>query len=192
MVVTTGASDPRPGITASPRPTGLDVRDLRPWPSRWLGPTLESMTAQAQAGVTVLDVHECWQLLRGTEVGRLAVVLDGRPDIFPVNFAVDHGSVVIRTAPGSKLTAALEGGAVAFECDGYEPALNQAWSVVLKGSVEVLRTMQELVDSVALPLFPWHAAPKPVFLRVVPDEVTGRRFVTVDPGRWRRAALLEP
>jgi hypothetical protein len=36
--------------------------------------------------------------------------------------------------------------------------------------------MQELFDAVDLPLFPWHAAPKPRFVRIEPDELTGRRF----------------
>ena len=32
-----------------------------------------------------------------------------------------------------------------------------------------------------LPLFPWHASPKHRFVRIVPDELTGRRFTVVVP-----------
>jgi hypothetical protein len=43
-----------------------------------------------------------------------------------------------------------------------------------------------MVDTVDLPLFPWHAAPKPCYLRIVPGEVTGRRFVVVPAAHWDR------
>jgi nitroimidazol reductase NimA-like FMN-containing flavoprotein (pyridoxamine 5'-phosphate oxidase superfamily) len=50
-----------------------------------------------------LPADECWELLRQSPVGRLAVVVAGDPDIFPINYVVDHGSIVIRTAAGTKL-----------------------------------------------------------------------------------------
>jgi nitroimidazol reductase NimA-like FMN-containing flavoprotein (pyridoxamine 5'-phosphate oxidase superfamily) len=134
--------------------------------------------------MTSLSAHDCWALLRGSEVGRLAVVVDGRPDIFPVNFVVDHGSVVIRTAPGTKLAAAVQGASVAFEVDGYDAAAGEAWSVVLKGQVERVRSIEDAEGTVGLPLFPWHAAPKPSFVRIAPGELTGRRFRVVDPAHW--------
>jgi nitroimidazol reductase NimA-like FMN-containing flavoprotein (pyridoxamine 5'-phosphate oxidase superfamily) len=127
-------------------------------------------------------------LLRDSEVGRLAVLVDGRPEIFPVNHVVDHGTVVLRTGPGTKLAAADHGTSVAFEVDGYDAAAGQAWSVVVKGVVERVETTQEMVDVVGLPLFPWHAAPKPCYVRVVPSDVTGRRFVVVAPEHWNTTA----
>jgi len=136
--------------------------------------------------VTSLTAHACWALLRDSEVGRLAVVHEGAPEIFPVNFVVDHGSVVVRTGPGTKLAAAAPGTSVAFEVDGYDAAAGRAWSVVLKGQVELVQTIQEMVDTVDLPLFPWHAAPKPCYLRIVPGELTGRRFVVVPAAHWHR------
>ena len=66
-----------------------------------------------------LRVPECWKLLRSAPVGRLATVVDGRPDIHPVNHLVDHGTVLFRTAEGTKLRAAV-GHDVAFEADGYD------------------------------------------------------------------------
>lgn len=142
------------------------------------------MPPQASTSVLHLPEHECWALLRASVVGRLAVVVDGRPEIFPVNYVVDHGSVVIRTGPGTKLAAAAGRAPVAFEADGYDPLVGQAWSVVLQGRAEMLQTMQEMIDTVALPLFPWHAEPKPCFVRVVPEDVTGRRFLAVPPAHW--------
>ena len=126
----------------------------------------------------------CWTLLRSIVVGRLAVCLHDRPEIFPVNFIVDHGTIVFRTAPGTKLTAATACPTVAFEADDYRPEVAEAWSVVVKGRAEQI-TRDDLMETVTLPLFPWHAGSKQRFIRIVPDEITGRRFHVVDSAVWR-------
>ena len=129
-------------------------------------------------GVLVLPEHECWMLLRSTEVGRLAVSGGDGPDIFPVNFVVDHATIVFRTAEGTKLAASVLGESVAFEIDGESDG--EAWSVVVKGTAVEIERMYELFDAVELPLYPWHAAPKHRYVRIVPELVTGRRFHVVD------------
>lgn len=128
----------------------------------------------------ILTDAECWSLLAGEEVGRLAVSITDHPDIFPVNFVVDDGQVVFRTAEGTKLAASVLGVAVAFEVDGYSPGSGQAWSVVLKGRAEEIETMDEMWAALDLPLFPWHATPKNRYVRIVTAEVTGRRFTVRD------------
>ena len=92
--------------------------------------------------MTVLDTHTCLDLLRRREVGRLAVSITDHPDIFPINYVVDRGTVVFRTAEGTKLAAALLGRGVAFEIDGYDPEAGEAWSVVVKGYAIEIEQMQ--------------------------------------------------
>ncbi len=143
-------------------------------------------TDEPTPGVAHLEPPACWALLRSHEVGRLAVSIGDRPDIFPINYVVDHGTVVFRTAEGTKLAGAIKGEAVAFETDGYEPDSGEAWSVVVKGHAEEISRIQELLDDTTdLPLFPWHAAPKQRFVRIVPDEISGRRFHIVDRDTWK-------
>lgn len=60
----------------------------------------------------------------------MAVATDDAADIFPINFVVDHGTVVFRTAAGTKLLAALGNRAVALEVDGFDAGARTAWSVV--------------------------------------------------------------
>jgi nitroimidazol reductase NimA-like FMN-containing flavoprotein (pyridoxamine 5'-phosphate oxidase superfamily) len=134
--------------------------------------------------MTVLEPHECWELLRTQDVGRLGIAIANKPDIFPVNFVVDHGTVVFRTAEGTKFAAAVLGEAVAFECDGYDAEAGEAWSVVLKGTAREVENMYEMFDALDLPLFPWHGAPKHQFVRIEPTDVTGRRFHIVDKATW--------
>ncbi len=55
----------------------------------------------------------------------------------------------------------------------------QAWSVVVHGSAERLEQLNDVFAAQDLPLFPWDASPKPVFVRIDPVRVTGRRFVAV-------------
>jgi hypothetical protein len=124
----------------------------------------------------VLDVNQCWSLLASVEVGRLAVAVAGDVDIFPLNFAIDDGAVVFRSAEGTKLVEVVLSRRVAFEVDGYEPVHGRAWSVVVKGKAELLDRFSDIYHAQDLPLFPWNASPKERFVRIVPDVLTGRRF----------------
>ncbi len=147
----------------------------------------------------VLSTSECWSRLRGTPVGRLAVVVHGHPDIFPVNHLVDHGSLLFRTAEGTKLAGAV-GHPVAFEVDGYGLDTGTAWSVVVKGLAAEVTRMDDVIDVMGYPLFPWHMSHKPHFIRIEPVSVTGRRYVVAGgafspyrPGLDReRVELSEP
>ena len=69
-------------------------------------------------GVTIeeLDETACAELLGAHHFGRIAVMVDGSPVIFPVNYLYQDGRVAIRTDPGTKLTGAAMG-SVAFEID---------------------------------------------------------------------------
>jgi uncharacterized protein len=133
------------------------------------------MTTGAGDAIAVLDRQTCWQLVAGEQVGRLAVSVDQHPELFPVNYAVDEATIVFRTAEGTKLSALFVDSAVAFEVDGHDADTGTAWSVVIKGHAAEV-PMQDLLDDLAFPLFSWTPTPKPRFMRVVPDEITGRRF----------------
>jgi nitroimidazol reductase NimA-like FMN-containing flavoprotein (pyridoxamine 5'-phosphate oxidase superfamily) len=141
----------------------------------------DSMTGMSTANggshstTEVLSQKECWELLRESVVGRLAVTVGGSPDIFPVNPVVDHGSIVFRTSAGTKLAAA-KGNDVAFEVDGYDPGTGRAWSVVVKGRTSEVWDVEDTIRALRLPLVPWQPGRKPRFVRIEPDTVTGRRF----------------
>ncbi|MFI7481021.1 pyridoxamine 5'-phosphate oxidase family protein [Kocuria sp. M1R5S2] len=135
--------------------------------------------------VEELPANECWELLGNSPVGRLAVWVEDHPEIFPVNYVVDHGTLVLRSGEGTKLGAALADVAVALETDGYDDSSGRAWSVVVKGRAARIQQVQELMDTVALPLFPWQEGRKGIFVRITPQFVTGRRFPVADPRVWR-------
>lgn len=123
----------------------------------------------------LLDQHVCWDLLRRGTVGRLAVVVDGEPDIFPINYVVDHGTIVFRTDTGRKLSAAANR-PVAFEIDGYEARDAVAWSVVVHGVGSEIRETDDVIDAMELSLVPWQQGAKARFIRIKASAVTGRRI----------------
>jgi uncharacterized protein len=136
------------------------------------------MVADAPLGIIELETEVCWDLLRGEEVGRLAVSVDRRPEIFPVNFAVDGRTVVFRTAEGTKFGSLSVDDHVAFEADGFDCATSEAWSVVIKGRAREVRMFDQPDDSTFW-LFPWNSTPKSRFVRITPERVSGRRFRVV-------------
>lgn len=146
---------------------------------------LESMmTKPSNQPAEEPSVQECWALLRGVSIGRLAVWTSDHPDIFPVNYAVDHGTLVFRTGLGTKLTAALGETPVAFEADGVDPSTGVAWSVVVKGSAARIDSTEEVLDSFSIMLFPWQSGRKDTFIRISPTSITGRKFKVADPAQW--------
>ncbi|MGD9793428.1 MAG: pyridoxamine 5'-phosphate oxidase family protein [Acidimicrobiia bacterium] len=132
-----------------------------------------------KTGMTLLDPEECWRLMGEAEVGRLAVSIAEHPDIFPINHAVDQRTVVFKTEAGTKLAGAVCGRAVAYEVDGYDSWSGDAWSVVIKGRAEELEKLVDLEHVEKLNLLPWSTSPKSRWVRIIADEISGRRFHVV-------------
>jgi uncharacterized protein len=132
------------------------------------------MSTLVSANTEVLTIDACWRLLDDSPVGRLAVVRGGEPDIFPVNYVVDHGGILFRTAAGPKLAAARDR-VVAFEADGYTAQDGSAWSVVVKGMAHPVEEVDAVAALRSARLDPWQSGAKPWLLRIDPTSVTGRR-----------------
>jgi len=123
----------------------------------------------------VLSAEESWKLLSSVALGRLVTCVEGHPEIFPVNFVVQHKTVLFRTAEfASKLLTVVMNARVAFEADDHNVA--EGWSVIVKGIAQVLNTSDEVAQAQRAQLLPWTAGEKPRYVRVFPSEITGRRF----------------
>lgn len=119
---------------------------------------------------------ECWRLLAGVPVGRLGVLNDSAPEIYPVNHAVDDGTIVFRTDPGSKVRGLLRSPAVCFEVDGIDPVHETGWSVLVKGQATHVVDPDDLRHLRSLELRYWSLGDKEQWVRITPTEVTGRRI----------------
>jgi nitroimidazol reductase NimA-like FMN-containing flavoprotein (pyridoxamine 5'-phosphate oxidase superfamily) len=130
------------------------------------------------ATVEELDIPTCLSLLRTTTLGRVAFLAGDEPLILPVNYKVDRGTVLFRSASGSKLRAGLDQAPVAFEADGHDDAGGSWWSVVLRGRAEVVHLPDDLEDVEGVDVRPVDPRRKPFTLRVVWETMTGRRIGT--------------
>jgi nitroimidazol reductase NimA-like FMN-containing flavoprotein (pyridoxamine 5'-phosphate oxidase superfamily) len=153
------------------------VRDLWDfWPCQLviaMG-NVPGMSIESQP-VSILSESECWNLLSSVALGRLVTSVDGHPAIFPVNFVVQHRTVLFRTSEGTKLVSAAINNQVLFEADDH--GVTEGWSVIVKGTARILRTHEEIDEAERAQLLPWIATVKQHFVRIRPLSVTGRRFV---------------
>ena len=123
--------------------------------------------------VTELTPEECWQMLRDEEFGRLAYRLVDEVHITPINYAVDGGTLLFRTAEGNKLLAVAMGSEVAFEIDRYGE--ESARSVVVRGNARLLPE-DEAHRAENVPLRPWVPTLKYNVVEIQPKVVSGRAF----------------
>ena len=96
-----------------------------------------SVTAAGPPPASLEDIpeEECFSLLATEDLGRLAVVREGRPEIFPVNYALVGRTVAIRTGPGAKLEGASLAH-VAFEVEQIDRYTRSGWVVEVRGFAE--------------------------------------------------------
>ena len=123
--------------------------------------------------VTELTSEECWEMLRAEEFGRLAYRLLEEVHITPINYAVEGGSLLFRTAEGNKLLAVVMGSDVALEIDRYGE--DWARSVVVRGPARLLPE-DEAHRAENVPLRPWTPTLKYNVVEIEPKVVSGRAF----------------
>lgn len=133
-----------------------------------------------EASPQVLTEEECWEFLGTEEFGRLAFRLVDEVHIVPINYAVESGALLFRTAPGDKLLAAAMGGAVAFETDRI--AGEQGTSVVVRGPARIL-SEDEAHRAELVALRPWVGDFKYEVVEISPVHLSGRSFRLDRP--WR-------
>ncbi len=138
---------------------------------------MAGMKTLPKEGMEVLSNDDCEQLLGSSSLGRLALVVNGEPEVFPVNYAFAEGVVVFRTALGLKLEKAPLT-KVAFEVDRVDTAHGIAWSVVVKGMAYDISTPGDHLPERLrrLAVHPQAPGAGKAWMAIHADSVTGRRF----------------
>jgi hypothetical protein len=93
-----------------------------------------------------------------------------------VNFAFDHGDIVIRTDRSGKLAAATRGAVVAFEADQLDLASQSGWSVTAVGPSGEVTNPDELARLRTIGLRSWAPGTRDYFIRISPVMLNGRRL----------------
>lgn len=123
-----------------------------------------------------LSRDECLQLLASRRFGRFAHVESARAlDVVPVNYlSRPDGSVLFRTGPGPKLSAADRRDVVAFQIDAIDEQQHTGWSVLVVGRAKRL-SHAEAAHLTALPQA-WATGPRHRFVLIEPTRIEGRRL----------------
>lgn len=133
--------------------------------------------------------QESADLLAASKVGRLGVVIDGRPEIFPVDHVYDRASssIVFPTSGGTKLHGALDWPFVAFEVDSLESPETGGWSVAVVGRAEEVTDPDDIARFEQARHVRWShpggawsdPGAATHWIRIVPTKVSGRRIKAV-------------
>ena len=135
----------------------------------------------AGSKLNVLRRQECWALVKGTDLGRLAFEMEGWPLVLPVNYHVDGDDIVIRSDPGRKLAAARRQVQAALQVDSIDRLHRSGWSVLVFAIATAVEDPSEVERLDQLGLRSWAASERASWIRLLPLEITGRRL----PHAWR-------
>lgn len=124
-----------------------------------------------------LDESESRRLLASVRWGRCGWSAADGPRILPVNYTLLDGNVFFRTALYGSLADAANGGAVALEADELDERLSSGWSVVVLGRAEQVQDPAELSSLFRRLPEPWAPGSRPVLVRILVSQMTGRRFL---------------
>ena len=123
-----------------------------------------------------LEREECLALLRSFTVGRVAIATsNGALLVVPVNYVVDGDVVVFRSDPGEKL-ARLHERPASFQIDFIDPYHRSGWSVLVQG----IAYRADASEVAHLDMVSWAGGDKPHWVRLVPEQITGRRLTPPD------------
>lgn len=122
-----------------------------------------------------LGTAECLELLAAHQVGRVAYCDDQGPVVLPVNYALDHGCVLIQISPHSTLARCLRATPASFQLDEFDDYTRTGWSVLVRGDAAY-------VESADLPTdddrpHTWAEGQRTLHVRITPRDISGRRLL---------------
>jgi uncharacterized protein len=123
-----------------------------------------------------LTRDQCLTLMASVPVGRIIYTRRALPAVELVNFAIDHGDIVIRTDRSGKLAAATRGAVVAFEADQVDVAGQSGWSVTAVGPSSEVTDPGELARLRTIGLRSWVPGERDHFICISPVMLNGRHL----------------
>ncbi|MFC4114229.1 pyridoxamine 5'-phosphate oxidase family protein [Nonomuraea zeae] len=134
-----------------------------------------------------LSAEDSLRLLASVPLGRVVFTRHALPAVRPVNHIVARGQIVIRSSPGTVLSAELAAfeTVVAFEADDLDVEQRLGWSVVVTGVARLVEDPGEVARYKAI-LRPWVAGEMEQVIRIRPEIITGFELVPAPvPGETR-------
>ena len=118
---------------------------------------------------------ECLELLASHKVGRVAYCDELGPVVLPVNYVLDHDTVLVQISPHSTLATHLRAAPASFEIDDFDDYNQAGWSVLVRGDAAY-------VDYADLPgddnrPVAWAEGQRTFHVRITPHDISGRRLL---------------
>ncbi|MGP3915947.1 pyridoxamine 5'-phosphate oxidase family protein [Nonomuraea sp. 10N515B] len=138
----------------------------------------DSRPAAAEPALEVLDREECLRLVAPGGIGRVAFNGSYGPTVLPVNYKIHEDAIVFRTSYGGPMDQDLRTGLegveikIGFQVDRIDEARQEGWSVLIQGPAHHVPP-DEVPD---VDVTPWAGGDRPLYIRIVPHQVTGRRI----------------
>jgi hypothetical protein len=123
-----------------------------------------------------LSRDECLRLMASVSVGRIIYTRRALPAVELVNFALDHGDIIIRTDSAGKLAVAIQHSVVAFEVDRLDADQQAGWSITAIGQSREVTDSAEIGQLQEMGLPSWAPGMREYFIRISPEILNGRRF----------------
>ncbi|MFC5827506.1 helix-turn-helix domain-containing protein [Nonomuraea insulae] len=137
--------------------------------------------ATAHPSLETLEEAECLRLIEPGGIGRVAFNSSRGPTVLPVNYKMQHGAIVFRTATGGAMDQDLRTGlegvdiVIAFQIDKIDEANREGWSVLVQGPAHHVPP-EEATGVAGVGITPWAGGERQLYIRIVPSRVTGRRI----------------
>jgi uncharacterized protein len=123
-----------------------------------------------------LSQGECLRLMASVPVGRIIYTRQALPAVELVNFALDHGDIIVRTGHSGTLAAATRGTVVAFQADSLDLSGQAGWSVTVIGQSHEVSDADEISRLEQIGLSSWAPREHEHFLRISPGILSGRQL----------------
>lgn len=123
-----------------------------------------------------LSVEECWQAVPPTGVARIGWTAPDGPTVIPVNHVIKDRTVWFRTSAHSAMAEQVDESQIAVLVDSIDTETHLGWSVQFKGRAAVLYREDQVPEEVRT-FRPWPAGARPLWIRLRPSAVSGRRLV---------------
>ncbi|MEV1178719.1 pyridoxamine 5'-phosphate oxidase family protein [Nonomuraea sp. NPDC049784] len=126
-----------------------------------------------------LSQAEALERLGAVSLGRLVFSYQALPDIRPVNHLLDNGQVIVRSHIGAAVVSSIHGlvTVVAYEADDIDPINHLGWSVIVKGTAELVKDPGEIARYQRL-LRAWVNQQMDYVIRIKPEIITGIELVS--------------
>jgi nitroimidazol reductase NimA-like FMN-containing flavoprotein (pyridoxamine 5'-phosphate oxidase superfamily) len=126
-----------------------------------------------------LSEDEAWDIIRTTQIGRVATGREGAPDVHPVTYVLHNWKIYFRTETESRLRAETNERLVAFEA-AYQ-MMRHIYSTVALGVARTLTDTEVTTLLDQLPIVQHAPDQEYVWMEIDPNEVRGRRLTVLDP-----------